>query len=79
MLTFKQSLVELTENISRMKGQLREVEIQSESQIQSRIKEAAPPLLRIDLAAGVATIDGHVLRLSEARFLWFGALALAGR
>ena len=40
MLTFKQSLVELTENISRMKGQLREVEIQSESQIQSRIKEA---------------------------------------
>ena len=40
MLTFKQSLVELTENISRMKTQLREVEIQSESQIQSRIKEA---------------------------------------
>ena len=40
MLTFKQSLVELTENISRMKVQLREVEIQSESQIQSRIKEA---------------------------------------
>ena len=40
MLTFKQSLIELTENISRMKAQLREVEIQSESQIQSRIKEA---------------------------------------
>ena len=40
MLTFKQSLVELTENISRMKLQLREVEIQTESQIQSRIKEA---------------------------------------
>ena len=40
MLTFKQSLIELTENISRMKGQLREVEIQSESQIQSRLKEA---------------------------------------
>ncbi len=40
MLTFKQSLVELAENISRMKVQLREVEIQSESQIQSRIKEA---------------------------------------
>ena len=40
MLTFKQSLVELTENISRMKTQLRELEIQSESQIQSRIKEA---------------------------------------
>ena len=40
MLTFKQSLIELTENISRMKAQLREVEIQSETQIQSRIKEA---------------------------------------
>ncbi len=40
MLTFKLSLVELTENISRMKTQLRELEIQSESQIQSRIKEA---------------------------------------
>ena len=40
MLVFKQSLIELTENISRMKVQLREVEIQSESQIQSRIKEA---------------------------------------
>ena len=40
MLTFKQSLVELTENISRMKTQLREVEIQSETQIQSRLKEA---------------------------------------
>ena len=40
MLTFKLSLVELTENISRMKAQLRELEIQSESQIQSRIKEA---------------------------------------
>ena len=40
MLTFKQSLIDLTENISRMKAQLREVEIQSESQIQSRIKEA---------------------------------------
>ena len=40
MLTFKQSLLELTENISRMKAQVREVEIQSESQIQSRVKEA---------------------------------------
>ena len=40
MLVFKQSLIELTENIARMKVQLREVEIQSESQIQSRIKEA---------------------------------------
>ncbi|MBC7625003.1 MAG: Hpt domain-containing protein, partial [Aeromicrobium sp.] len=39
MLTFKQSLIELTENISRMKTQLREVEIESETQIQSRLKE----------------------------------------
>ena len=40
MLTFKQSLVELTDNINRMKSQLREIEIQAESQIQSRLKEA---------------------------------------
>ncbi|MEO8383607.1 MAG: Hpt domain-containing protein [Betaproteobacteria bacterium] len=40
MLTFKQSLLDLNENIARMKAQLREVEIQSETQIQSRIKEA---------------------------------------
>ena len=40
MLTFKQSLIELNENIGRMKAQLREVEIQSETQIQSRIKDA---------------------------------------
>jgi chemosensory pili system protein ChpA (sensor histidine kinase/response regulator) len=40
MLTFKQSLVELTDNISRMKTQLREIEIQAESQIQSRIRTA---------------------------------------
>ena len=40
MLTFKQSLVELTDNISRMKTQLREIEIQAETQIQSRIRTA---------------------------------------
>ena len=40
MLTFKQSLVELTDNIGRMKTQLREIEIQAESQIQSRIRDA---------------------------------------
>jgi len=40
MLTFKQSLLELNENVARMKAQLREVEIQSETQIQSRIKDA---------------------------------------
>ncbi len=40
MQTFKQSLVELTDNIGRMKTQLREIEIQAESQIQSRIRDA---------------------------------------
>jgi chemosensory pili system protein ChpA (sensor histidine kinase/response regulator) len=40
ILTFKQSMVELVDNIGRMKTQLREIEIQAESQIQSRIKEA---------------------------------------
>ncbi len=40
MLTFKLSLIELTDNISRMKTQLREIEIQAETQIQSRIRTA---------------------------------------
>ncbi len=39
LITFKQSLLELSENANRMKQQLREIEIQAESQIQSRIKE----------------------------------------
>lgn len=40
MLTFKNSIAELAENVNRMRGQLREIEIQAETQIQSRIKEA---------------------------------------
>ena len=36
---FKRSLLELNDNVSRMKTQLREIEIQAETQIQSRIKE----------------------------------------
>ena len=40
MLTFKNSIAELAENVNRMKSQLREIEIQAEGQIQSRIKEA---------------------------------------
>ena len=40
MMVFKQSLVELTENVNRMRTQLREIEIQAESQIQSRLKDA---------------------------------------
>jgi chemosensory pili system protein ChpA (sensor histidine kinase/response regulator) len=39
MMTFKSSLLELSDNVTRMKTQLREIEIQAESQIQSRIKE----------------------------------------
>ncbi len=38
--TFKRALMELAENATRMKMQLREIEIQAESQIQSRTKEA---------------------------------------
>jgi chemosensory pili system protein ChpA (sensor histidine kinase/response regulator) len=37
MLAFKQSLLDLTENIIRLRNQLREVEIQAESQMQSRM------------------------------------------
>ncbi len=37
---FKKALLELNDNVARMKVQLREVEIGAESQIQSRIKEA---------------------------------------
>ncbi|WP_018151334.1 hybrid sensor histidine kinase/response regulator [Leeia oryzae] len=33
----KQSLLELTDNVNRMRGQLRELEIQAESQMQSRL------------------------------------------
>ena len=40
MLHFKQSLKDLTENVIRLRGQLREVEIQAESQMQSRISAA---------------------------------------
>jgi chemosensory pili system protein ChpA (sensor histidine kinase/response regulator) len=40
MLAFKRALIELSENVGRMKVQLREIEIQAETQIQSRTKEA---------------------------------------
>jgi chemosensory pili system protein ChpA (sensor histidine kinase/response regulator) len=39
---FKSALSELTENISRLRGQLREIEIQAETQIQSRMVQATP-------------------------------------
>jgi chemosensory pili system protein ChpA (sensor histidine kinase/response regulator) len=38
--SFKKALFDLNDNISRMKTQLREIEIGAETQIQSRIKEA---------------------------------------
>ncbi len=38
--TFKKSLLDLSDNVGRMKVQLREIEIGAESQIQSRLKEA---------------------------------------
>lgn len=37
MQAFKQSLLDLTENVIRLRNQLREVEIQAESQLQSRL------------------------------------------
>jgi chemosensory pili system protein ChpA (sensor histidine kinase/response regulator) len=40
MTAFKRALLELSENATRMKQQLREIEIQAETQIQSRTKEA---------------------------------------
>jgi chemosensory pili system protein ChpA (sensor histidine kinase/response regulator) len=39
MIAFKRALLELSENVNRMKVQLREIEIQAETQIQSRTKE----------------------------------------
>ena len=40
MLSLKESLLDLTENVIRLRRQLREVEIQAESQIQARTAEA---------------------------------------
>lgn len=37
MLSFKQGLLELTENVIRLRNQLREIEIQAEGQMQSRL------------------------------------------
>ncbi|GLS05598.1 hypothetical protein GCM10007860_27550 [Chitiniphilus shinanonensis] len=39
MLALKTSLLDLTENVTRLRGQLRELEIQAESQMQARTKE----------------------------------------
>jgi chemosensory pili system protein ChpA (sensor histidine kinase/response regulator) len=39
MVQFKRALVELTDNVTRMRGQLREIEIEAETAMSSRIKE----------------------------------------
>ena len=39
MLTMKSSLLDLTENVNRLRSQLRELEIQAESQMQAKVKE----------------------------------------
>ena len=39
MLALKASLLDLTENVTRLRGQMRELEIQAESQMQAREKE----------------------------------------
>ena len=39
VVSFKRALIELTDNITRMKSQLREIEIEAETQIASQIKE----------------------------------------
>ncbi|WP_035057920.1 Hpt domain-containing protein [Andreprevotia chitinilytica] len=39
MLAVKGSLLDLTDNVTRLRGQLRELEIQAESQMQARVKE----------------------------------------
>jgi chemosensory pili system protein ChpA (sensor histidine kinase/response regulator) len=40
MQNFKRSLYDLTESINRLRGQLREIEIQAESQMQSQLSQA---------------------------------------
>ncbi|QDQ26652.1 response regulator [Chitinimonas arctica] len=40
MLALKRSLLDLTDNVGRLRGQLREIEIQAESQMQSRMAHA---------------------------------------
>lgn len=41
MLALKRSLLDLTDNVGRLRGQLREIEIQAESQMQSRMAQAS--------------------------------------
>ncbi|QNM96492.1 hybrid sensor histidine kinase/response regulator [Chitinimonas koreensis] len=41
MLSLKRSLLDLTDNVGRLRGQLREIEIQAESQMQSRLAQAS--------------------------------------
>lgn len=41
MLSLKRSLLDLTDNVGRLRGQLREIEIQAESQMQSRLAQSS--------------------------------------
>jgi len=48
MRSLKESLLDLTENVIRLRRQLREIEIQAESQMQSRTAQADDPLAEFD-------------------------------
>ncbi len=48
MRTLRGSLLDLTENVIRLRGQLREIEIQAESQMQSRLAQASEVHVEFD-------------------------------
>ena len=48
MRTLRGSLLDLTENVIRLRGQLREIEIQAESQMQSRMAQASEVHVEFD-------------------------------
>jgi len=48
MRALKTALADLTENVARLRGQLREIEIQAESQMQARVRQAEEAALEFD-------------------------------
>lgn len=44
LYNFKESLQDLNESVERLRGQLREVEIQAETQMKSQTQESDPTL-----------------------------------
>jgi len=48
MRALKAALADLTENVARLRGQLREIEIQAESQMQARVRQAEEAALEFD-------------------------------